>query len=77
MTDNKWDMAEEVTARQEMKDAIAANDELLRGIPYPRFNAKGCADGAHLMRRDVAGLRCWECVRCQVRRPFHVDGETR
>lgn len=69
-----WDLAEEVAGRESRRAAIAANDELLRHIPYPRFTPKGCVDGAHHMRRDAAGLRAWQCVRCAKRQPFNVDG---
>lgn len=74
--DDGWDLADEVEARKAIDTAVAFNDDLLRSMPYPKFRAKTCADGAHYMRRDAAGLRAWQCVTCGQRRPFHVRGDS-
>lgn len=70
MPDDDWDIAEEVAARQ-----ILAEDTQQYSSSYGyRRHLKGCVDGAHIFRRNAAGLRVWECVRCAARQLFNTDG---
>lgn len=71
MNGDGWDLAEEVAYRKSLDEF----DEKMRTIPLPRFTAKSCDQGAHFMRRDAAGLRCWQCVRCSKRQPFNIAGD--
>jgi hypothetical protein len=69
-----WDLGEEVEARTAMASAVAANDELLRAIPYPQYRAKGCADGAHdAVAQHAAGVITWTCRDCAKERVM-ADG---